>query len=104
VQHLLEVLGPLRIERRVDSMRTARALQKRLLKALLVELMNDVAYGLVVAAEGSGDLVGVLSFGACKQDLAAAEDEGIRRTECRLQGLTLLIRQRTYEDRFSHGA
>src|SRR3954451_16106601 len=102
VKHLLELLGLLLIESRVDGMRPTRAFAKRLFEALLVELDDDVSDGLIMATEGPGDLVSGFAISTCKQDLAAAQNEGIRRAQTRLQGLTLVVRERTHEDRFFH--
>jgi hypothetical protein len=78
MQHLLEPLSPLDIESRVDRMRAAGAFEERPLEAQLVELANDVSGGLVMTAEGPGDLVGGVALSAREQDLAAPKDEGIR--------------------------
>jgi len=102
VEHLLELLGLLLIESRVDSVRPTRAFVKRLFEALLIELGDNVSDGLIVATEGAGDLVGSAAISTCKQDLAAAQNEGIRRAQTRLQGLTLVVRERTHEDGFFH--
>src|SRR5215208_4032364 len=88
-----------------SGMRTTRTLLECRLKSLLVELMDDVTHGLGVAAEFAGDLVGALFVGgACEQDQATTQDEGIRRAQTRLQGLALSIRKWTREDWFFHGA
>jgi hypothetical protein len=102
VEHLLELLGLLLIESRVDGVRPTRAFVKRLFEPLLVELGDNVSDGLIMATEGPGDLVGSAAVSTCKQDLAAAQNEGIRRAQARLQGLTLVVRERTHEDRFFH--
>jgi hypothetical protein len=72
------------------------------LETFIVEPMDDVAHGLVVAAQKAGDLVSVLSFGAFEQDLRAAQNEGIRRAQTRLQGLALGVTQGTHVDRSFH--
>ena len=104
MEHLFEPRSLLDIEGSVNSMRTRRTLAKRLLETFIVELMDDVAHGLVVAAQKAGDLVSVLSFGAFEQNLRAAQHEGIRRAQTRLQGFALVLRKLTYENRFFHGA
>jgi hypothetical protein len=88
----------------MNGMRASRASSQGHLQTLLVEFMDGVANGLVVAAEGPSDLLSVYSMGIGEQDLAAAHDEGIRRAQTRLQGLTLVLRKLTYENRFFHGA
>lgn len=85
MQHLPQPLGPpLVVEGGVDGARAGRAPAKCLPEAPLVELMDSVADGLVVAAQGAGDLAGVLPLGVGRKDLAAAEDEGVRRTQTSL--------------------
>src|SRR5215208_6591113 len=65
--------------------------------------MDDVAHGLGVAAKLRSDLIGtLLSIGAGKQYLTAAQGEGIRRAHSCLQTLALGVTQGTREDRFSH--
>jgi hypothetical protein len=81
----------------------AGALSKSRFKASPIELMDDVAHGLGVAAKLGSDLIGtLLSIGAGKQDLTTAQGEGIRRAKTCLQSLALGVTQRTREDRFSH--
>jgi hypothetical protein len=81
----------------------AGALSKSRLKGIPVEDMDDVAHGLGVATKLGSDLIGtLLSIGAGKQYLTAAQDEGIRRAQSCLQTLALGVTQRTREDRFSH--
>jgi hypothetical protein len=77
VEHLFEPRSLLDIEGSMNSMRTRRTPPKRLLETFIVEPMDDVAHGLVVAAQKAGDLVSVLSFGAFEQDLRAAQGEGL---------------------------
>ena len=69
-----------------------------------IEGMNDVADGLVVAAELLGDGAGGLAPCAGPQDLTAAQDEGIRRAQARIDGLLFGIRERTHKDWVSHNA
>jgi hypothetical protein len=65
--------------------------------------MDDVAHGLGVAAKLRSDLIGaLLSIGAGKQYLTAAQGEGIRGAQSCLQTLALGVTQGTREDRFSH--
>ena len=64
--------------------------------------MDGVARGLGVAAQLVSDLVGVFASVASEQDLATAQGEGIRRTQTRLQGLTLGVTQWTHEERSFH--
>jgi hypothetical protein len=52
-----------------------------------IEAMDDIANRLVVAPELLGNGDGPLASGAGQQDLAAAQDKGIRRTQ---SGLDLL--------------
>src|SRR3954469_20664809 len=62
-----------------------------------VELNDNVSSSLIMATEGTGDLVGSTAVSARKQDLAAAQNEGFRRAQTRLQGLTLVVREWTHE-------
>src|SRR5215207_5574000 len=102
VKHLAQSLGPLLIEGPMNGVRAVRTPSQRLLETLLVEDVDGVAHGLRVTAEVASDLVGVLSIGAFEQDLAAAQSEGIRRAQSRLQGLALGVTQRTHEDWWFH--
>jgi len=82
----------------------ARSLSECLFETLLVELVDGVARRLRVAAEAAGYLVGVLAPVAGEKYLAAAQGEGIRRAQARLQGLALGVGQRTHVYRSFHGA
>jgi hypothetical protein len=81
----------------MNSMRTFGALLKCLRKSLLVESVYGVAGSLRIASQLVSDLVGV-----CEKYLAAAQGEGIRRTQACLQGLTLGVTQGTHKDRSFH--
>ena len=70
MKHLAQSLGPLLIEGPIDGVRAVRTSLQRLLEALLVDLVDGIACGLRIAAKIVGDLIGVLSIGAGKQDLA----------------------------------
>ena len=104
MEHLPQPLGPLGAESGVDGARPGGALLERLLQAPLVEGVDGVAHGLVVAAQGAGDPGGALAPVTGKQDLAPAEDESVGRMQALLQSLALVVRERTHEDGFSHGA
>ncbi len=80
----------------MNGVRAVRTPPERLLEALLIELVDSVACCLRIAAKITGDLVSVLAIGACEQDLATAQSEGIRRTQARLQGLALGVSQGTH--------
>src|ERR687898_787225 len=58
------------LEGPIDGVRAVRTSSQRLLEALLVDLVDGIACGLRIAAKIVGDLIGVLSIGAGKQDLA----------------------------------
>jgi hypothetical protein len=58
------------LEGPVNGVRTFGALPKRLREPLLVESVDGVAHRLGVAAQGAGDLVGILAPVAGEQDLA----------------------------------
>src|SRR5215204_5140193 len=102
VKHLAQSLGPLLVEGPIDGVRAVRTSSQRLLEALLVDLVDGIACGLRIAAKIVGDLIGVLSIGAGKQDLATTSSEGIRRTQSRLQGFALGVTQRTHVDWWFH--
>jgi hypothetical protein len=104
VQHLPKSLSFVFIEGLMRcGVWAAGALSKSCLKASPVEDMDDVAHGLGVAAKLRSDLIGaLLSIGAGKQYLTAAQGEGIRRAQSCLQTLALGVTQGTREDRFSH--
>lgn len=70
MKHLAQSLGPLLIEGPIDGVRALRTPSQRLLEALLIKLVDGIARGLRIAAKIVGDLIGVLSIGAGKQDLA----------------------------------
>src|SRR5215210_6570412 len=91
-------LRSLLLESAMNGMRAVGTPSKRLLEALLVELVDGVACCLRIAAKITGDLVSVLPVGAGEQDLATAQGEAIRRTQTRLQGLTLGVGQGTHVD------
>jgi hypothetical protein len=63
----------------MNGVRTLGALLERLLKTLLVELVDGVARGLGVTAKLCGYLIGVFAIATGKQDLTTAQGEGIRR-------------------------
>lgn len=97
MKYLPKLPGLLLIESCVDSVRSTRGFVKCLYEALLVELNDNVSSSLIMATEGTGDLVGSTAVSARKQDLAAAQNEGFRRAQTRLQGLTLVVREWTHE-------
>ena len=92
------------VEGGVDGAGTGGALAERLLQTPFVEGVDGVAHGLGVAAQGASDPRGALAPCAGKQDLAAAEDEGVFGAQALLQGLALVFLKRTHADGFSHGA
>src|SRR5215203_1309546 len=103
VQKLPQSLGLFgTLEGPVNGMRTFGALPKCLRKSLLVESVYGVAGSLRIASQLVSDLVGVFASGAGEQDLAAAQGEGIRRTQACLQGLALGVTQGTHKDRSFH--
>ena len=67
----------------------------------LVEGVDGVACGLRIAAQLVSDLVGIFAPATGEKYLATAQGEGIRRTQARLQRLTLGVAQgRTKIGRF----
>jgi hypothetical protein len=70
VKHLAQSLGPFLIEGPIDGVGAVRTPSQCLLEALLIEDVDGIARGLRIAAKIVGDMVGVLSIGAGKQDLA----------------------------------
>src|SRR5215216_2710225 len=103
VQKLPQGLGLLGIlEGPMNGMRTFRALPKYLRKSLLVEGVYGVAGSLRIASQLVSDLAGIFASGAGEQDLAAAQGEGIRRTQACLQGLALGVTQGMHKDRSFH--
>ena len=67
-----------------------------------VEVVDGIADGLVVAVQVGGNGSGALALRAGKQDLAAAQGEGIGGAETRLERLPLVVGQRTDKDRSWH--
>ena len=63
----------------------------------LMEGMNDVAHGLIGAAEAASNRGGRLAFGTGEEDLAAADGKGGRGPEPGLQGAPLVRRERAYK-------
>src|ERR671924_587715 len=102
MKHLPQSLGVLGTESRMDSVWPGGPSLQRCLQTALVELVDGIAGGLGVATQRAGDPVGILAPVAGEQDLATAHDEGIRRTQARLQGPALGVRERTYKDWSSH--
>lgn len=97
MEQFLEPLRRVGVEGGVNGMRATGATPQRLPGAAFVEGVDGVARGLRVASQGAGDPVGVFVPPAGEKYLASAEDEGIRRTQARLQGLALGIREGTRE-------
>src|SRR5215213_7207850 len=97
VKQLPQSLGLLGIEGPVNRVRTLGGSPQRTGKPLPVEGVNGVAHRLGVTAQRAGDVVGILAPVAGEKDLAAAQSEGIRRTQARLQSLTLGVSQGTHE-------
>src|SRR5919205_1478983 len=64
--------------------------------------MDDIAHGLVVAAEAGGNHAGVLAAGAGEQDLAAAQDKGLRRAEASVERLLFGGREGSHINWASH--
>src|SRR5919205_2160339 len=64
--------------------------------------MDDIAHGLVVAAEAGGNHTGVLAAGAGEQDLAAAQDKGLRRAEASVERLLFGGREGSHMNWVSH--
>ena len=81
----------------MNRVRTLGGSPQRTGKPLPVEGVNGVAHRLGVTAQRAGDVVGILAPVAGEKDLAAAQSEGIRRTQARLQSLTLGVSQGTHE-------
>jgi hypothetical protein len=77
VEQLAQPFGPPPVEGGMDGARTGRASAERLFEARVVEGVDGVAHGLVVAAQSASDPGGALAPIAREQDLAAAEDESI---------------------------
>src|SRR5215213_5301033 len=98
VQHLPQGLGPSGSEGPMNGVRMLRTWPKRLGKPLLVESVDGVAGGLRIAAQLVSYLVGVVASVAGEKDLATAQGEGIRRTQSRLQGLTLGVAEGRHKD------
>jgi hypothetical protein len=102
VQELPQGLSLFGIKGPVNGVRTFGALPKCPRKSLLVEGVYGVAGGLRVASQLVSNPVGIFASGAGEQDLAAAQGEGIRRTQACLQGLALGVTQGTHKDRSFH--
>jgi len=56
----------------------------------------------LVDAQVRGDAGGALATRTGQEDLAAAQDEGIGGAQALLQGLALVVGQRSHKDRWSH--
>src|SRR5215471_9255611 len=67
-----------------------------------IEGVQDIADGLVVAAQGLANHAGRLTTGTGKQDLTASQHKGIGRAQPLLQGVLFVLGQWTDIDRFSH--
>jgi hypothetical protein len=59
--------------------------------------MNDIAHGLISAAEAASNHGRRLALGTGEQDLAPAYGKGGRRPETGLQGGSLVRRERAYK-------
>jgi hypothetical protein len=69
MKHLAQSLHTLLVEGSMNGARVMGTPSKRLLEALLVELMDGIACRSRIAAEVTGNLVSVLATVACEQDL-----------------------------------
>src|SRR5258708_38089658 len=67
-----------------------------------VELVDHVAYGLVVAAQKARNLGGSFPTRRCSQNLAAAHHKGIGRTQSRLDLVLFVLRERSDKNGCSH--
>ncbi len=89
MQQVFEAHQPVLREAGVEPMRARGAfLQHGQTRG--VELVDHVAYGLVVASQVASNLRGQFPARRCSQDLAAAHHKGIGRTQSRL-GLVLFV-------------
>ena len=71
-------------------------------KTLGIEAMNDVADSLVVAGKALGNQAGMLAAGASEQDLAAAQDKGVRGAQAGINRLLFGSGEGPHKDRSSH--
>jgi hypothetical protein len=62
-----------------------------------MEGMNDIAHGLIGAAEAASNRSGRLAFGTGEEDLAAAYGKGGRGPETGLESCPLVRRERAYK-------
>jgi hypothetical protein len=67
-----------------------------------IEGVQDVADGLIVAAQGLANQAGRLATGTGEQDLTATQDKGIGRAQPLLQGVLFVFGQRTDINGFFH--
>jgi hypothetical protein len=67
-----------------------------------VELVDHVAYGLVVAAQLAGDRWGSFPARRCAQDLAATHHKGIGRAQSRLDLLLFVLGKWSDKNGCSH--
>src|SRR5262245_47601010 len=88
-------------ERGMDGMRARRPLLQRR-RPPLVEGVDGVAHGLVVAAQGTGDRQRWLAPAAGEQDLAAAQHKRIGGPQPGVERGTLLVGQGSDKDRWFH--
>src|SRR5919202_35708 len=79
VQQRPQLLAADRIEHRVRAPMRGGGAGRQDGQPVGIEAMDDIAHGLVVAAEAGGNHAGVLAAGAGEEDLAAAQDKGLRR-------------------------
>src|SRR6266487_5533746 len=67
-----------------------------------IELVDHVAYGLVVASQLASNLRGSFPARRCSQDLAAAHHKGIGRTQSRLDLVLFVFGHRSDKNGSSH--
>jgi hypothetical protein len=67
-----------------------------------VEGVQRIEHRLVVAAQQRGDAGSPLATGAAQQDLAAPQHKGVFGAQALLQGLPLIVGQRSHKDGRSH--
>jgi hypothetical protein len=102
VEHLFESLGALPIEG-VPGPSGTRRLCGESFYAPLVEVMDSVAHRLLAASEALGYFRDIFAPGTRQKHLGTAQGESIFRAQSGLEGFTLLLRERTYEDWSFHG-
>src|SRR5919202_3658086 len=102
MQQRPQLLAADRIEHRVRAPMRRGGAGRQDGQPVGIEAMDDIAHSLVVAAEAVGNHAGGLAPGAGEQDLAAAQDKGLRRAEASVERLLFGGREGSHMNWVSH--